>query len=293
MRTEQEMMDLILTFAKNDDDIRVVAMEGSKLNKNAPVDRFQDFDIAFIVTNMEKYKKNDDWLDVFGKRAIMQKPEAMPMFPPTWLGDSRRFSYLMTFEDGNKIDLGSVPLSELKPYFSRADSLLKILLDKDNICPPVKEPSDIDFHVKKPSQDFLDNCCNEFWHVSIYVTKGLCRNELLYAIKHLDIMREQMLAMISWKAGIEASFSMSVGKSYKYLDKYISKDAWETIKKTYKNDTTEGVWDSLIICCNIFQETTKFVSEKLNYKCPEYSKSVISLIRQFFPEDKTEKIIML
>jgi aminoglycoside 6-adenylyltransferase len=41
------MMDLILNFAENDDRIKVVTMEGSKLNKNAPKDRFQDFDITY------------------------------------------------------------------------------------------------------------------------------------------------------------------------------------------------------------------------------------------------------
>jgi aminoglycoside 6-adenylyltransferase len=83
MRNEQEMMDTLLTFAKNDDCIRVVTMEGSRLNKNAPKDRFQDFDVSFIVTDMKKYKNNDNWLDVFGKKVIMQKPEGMAMFPPT------------------------------------------------------------------------------------------------------------------------------------------------------------------------------------------------------------------
>ncbi|MCL1930769.1 MAG: aminoglycoside 6-adenylyltransferase, partial [Treponema sp.] len=76
MRNEKEMLDIILTFAKNDDCIRAVIMEGSKLNKNAPIDKFQDFDISYVVTDMEKYKSNDDWLDIFGKRIIMQKPEA-------------------------------------------------------------------------------------------------------------------------------------------------------------------------------------------------------------------------
>jgi aminoglycoside 6-adenylyltransferase len=41
MRTEKEMMDIILNFAKNDERVRVVTMEGSKLNKNAPKDIFQ------------------------------------------------------------------------------------------------------------------------------------------------------------------------------------------------------------------------------------------------------------
>jgi aminoglycoside 6-adenylyltransferase len=293
MRTEQEIMNIILTFAKNNDDIRVVTMEGSKLNKNVPVDKFQDFDIAFIVTDIEKYKANDDWLDVFGERVILQKPEAMPMFPLVWLGKCKKFSYLMVYEDGNKIDLTLVPLNEFNYYLAERNSLFKILIDKDNICPSFNEPSDIDFHVKKPSADYVDNCCNEFWHLSIYVTKGLCRNELLYAIKHLDLMKEQMFTMASWEIGIETSFSISVGKLYKYLNKYISKEAWEKIIKTYKNDTIDSVWDSLIMCCNIFQETTKLVSEKLNYKCPKYNKSVIKFIKQFFPENKAEKIIVL
>jgi aminoglycoside 6-adenylyltransferase len=287
MRTEREMMDMILTFAKNDNCIKVVTMEGSKLNENAPIDRFQDFDITFIVTDMRKYESNDNWLNAFGKRVMMQKPEDMAMFPPT-LGNW--VAYLMLFEDGNKMDLKIVPINELGKYFNWVDSLIKVLLDKDNICPIVKEPSDIDFHVKKPSKEFIDDCCNEFWFLSVYVTKGLCRNELLYSIKHLNMMREQMLIMISWKVGIETSFSLSVGKAYKYLDKYVSKETWRSLIKTYKNDTINAVWDSLISCCNLFQETTIFVSNKLNYKCPEYNKDVIKYIKQFLPIEKSKEM---
>ena len=83
MRSEQEMMALIMNFAINDDCVRVVTMEGSKLNKNAPVDKFQDFDIGFMVKDMGKYLKSDDWLDAFGERIMMQKPDAMAMFPPS------------------------------------------------------------------------------------------------------------------------------------------------------------------------------------------------------------------
>jgi aminoglycoside 6-adenylyltransferase len=280
LRTEQEMMDLIMTSAKNDDRVRVVTMEGSRLNKNAPRDRFQDFDISFIVTDMEKYKSNDNWLDVFGKRIIMQKPEGMSMFPPEF---GNWFSYLMLYEDGNRIDLTLIPISEIEKYFDGADSLTKVILDKDNICPGISESSDVDYHIKKPSPEFIDDCCNEFWWLSTYVTKGLCRNELLYAIKHLGMMKEQMFIMISWKVGIETSFSLSVGKSYKYLSRYVSKEMWESILTTYKNDTPDAIWESLMICCNIFQEVTNYVSKELNYKCPEYNKNVMEYIKQFYP----------
>jgi aminoglycoside 6-adenylyltransferase len=262
-------------------------MEGSRLNKNVPKDRFQDFDITYIVTDMEPYKANDNWLGIFGKRIIMQKPEGMAMFPSTF---GNWFTYLMTFEDGNRIDLKLVPINELDKYFSWTDSLLRILLDKDNICPPRKEPSDINFHIKKPSAEFVDDCCNEFWHLSTYVTKGLCRKEYLYAIRHMELMKEQMLIMISWKVGIETSFSLSVGKSYKYLDKYISENLWKSIQQSYSYDSLDGLWDSLIISCNIFNETTLFIANELKYEYPKYGEKVIEYIKQFIPLEKIKNI---
>jgi len=99
-----------------------------------------------------------------------------------------------------------------------------------------------------------------------------------------------MLIMVSWKVGIETSFSLSVGKSYKYLNKYVSQETWETITSTYKNDTIDSVWDSLLVCCNLFQEITNYVTKELNYKCPEYSKNVIKYIKQFLPMNLYDKL---
>ena len=42
MRTEQEMLDLIIGTAKNDERIRAVYMNGSRTNKNIKKDIFQD-----------------------------------------------------------------------------------------------------------------------------------------------------------------------------------------------------------------------------------------------------------
>ena len=50
MRTEQEMFDLILSVASEDERIRAVYMNGSRTNPNAPKDIFQDYDIVYVVT---------------------------------------------------------------------------------------------------------------------------------------------------------------------------------------------------------------------------------------------------
>ena len=112
MRNEKEMYDLFLKFAENDDRIRVVTLEGSRTNINIPKDDFQDYDITFFVTDMTSFIENEKWLDVFGNRLMMQKPEDMELFPP----DGRGFSYLMLFDDGIKIDLTLLPVSMLKVW---------------------------------------------------------------------------------------------------------------------------------------------------------------------------------
>lgn len=41
-RTEQEMMNIILSIANQDERIRIVTIEGSRTNINIPKDEFQD-----------------------------------------------------------------------------------------------------------------------------------------------------------------------------------------------------------------------------------------------------------
>ena len=53
MRTEQELYQLILDYAWKDDRIRGVILNGSRANPTAPLDRFRDFDIVYLVTDVE------------------------------------------------------------------------------------------------------------------------------------------------------------------------------------------------------------------------------------------------
>ena len=154
MRTEQEMYDLILDFAQKDERVRVVTMNGSRANPNAPRDTFQDYDIVYVVTEMASYLADDAWLDNFGRRVIMQKPEGMELFPPD---GKPRFSYLMLYEDGNRIDLTLLPLEELE-RFLKEDSIIRILLDKDGRVPALPESSDRDYWIKRPTPGMFDDC---------------------------------------------------------------------------------------------------------------------------------------
>ncbi|NLK75576.1 MAG: aminoglycoside 6-adenylyltransferase [Clostridiales bacterium] len=278
MRSEKEMMNLVLSFAKQDERIRIVTLEGSRTNINIPKDDFQDYDVSYFVSDMDSFLLNDDWLKYFGQIIMMQKPEDMELFPP----EEKGFSYLMLFEDYNKIDLTLFPLEYLDEYLN-GDKLMKVLLDKDYRIKGDIVATDIDYHVRKPSAREYNDCCNEFWHVTPYVVKGLCRKEILFAIDHLNqILRHELLRMISWKVGIETGFSLSIGKNYKFLDKYIPEELWSKLLSTYRMDTYENVWKSLFICLKLFREVSEEVSEKLGYAYPDYDKHITRYTKDMY-----------
>lgn len=270
MRSEKQIYDMVLNYAKADERIRMVTLEGSRANVNIRPDSFQDFDITFFVTDISSFTEDDEWLDVFGERLMMQKPEDMELFP----AEEKGFSYLMLFCDEVKIDLALLPLDLTDEYFSE-NKLVKLLLDKDNrICrPPV--PTDIDYHLQRPTKRMFDDCCNEFWNTVPYVVKGLCRREILFAIDHMnDIVRKELLRMISWLVGSERGYHFSLGKNYKFLDRYIPEELWNRLMLTYRMDSYARMWESLEQCMALFREVSAETARRSNYPYPPYDEKI-------------------
>lgn len=275
MRDEKMMMELFMKIAEKDERIRVMTLEGSRANINIPKDEYQDYDITFLVTELDSFIKSDEWLNIFGDIIMMQKPEAMSLFPHELGG----FSFLMYFKDGIKIDLSLWPLEKCQEYLN-SDPLIQVILDKDGIIPDSVVPSDESFLIKKPSEDYYRDCCNEFWHVVAYVAKGLLRSEILFANYHLThILHNELLRMLAWKVGFETDYSISVGKNYKYMDKYISKELWQKLLDTFNLSSYEKAWEALDQIMNIFREVSRQVGKNLNYDYPPFDQAMTVYVK--------------
>ncbi|MDD4493015.1 MAG: aminoglycoside 6-adenylyltransferase [Eubacteriales bacterium] len=279
MRAPEEIMKLIMGFANEDDRVRIVGMEGSRVNINIPKDKFQDFDITYFVNDISEFTKNDDWLSYFGSIIMMQKPEDMELFPAELEG----YSYLMLFDDYNKIDLTLLEKRHI-PYYLKHDKLRTILLDKDDDINHDTPATDEEYWLKKPSARSFDDCCNEFWHLATYIVKALCRKEILSAIDTLYLMNKELLRMISWKIGFEYGFHFSVGKSYKFINKYISKELWEELMSTYCQGSYEMAWESLFKNLEIFKKISGECSVSFDYEYPLYDKNVSKYVIDMFEE---------
>jgi aminoglycoside 6-adenylyltransferase len=287
MRNEQEMMDLVLDFARKEDNIRLVLMNGSRVNPNVKRDVFQDFDIACLVRDVDLYRRNENVVNYFGEIMILQTPEDMS--DPAPEGDGH-YSYLMQFMDGNRIDLSFFPLQQLNSNLD--DSLTLVLLDKDNIVKELPPPSDINYLPKEPTDKLFQDCCNEFWWVSPYAAKGLWRGELTYAKYMLDVViREQLMKMLTWYFGMKTAFKKSPGKQGKYIKNDIEPEIWKELEKTYSDSNFDNIWESLFTMGNLFRRLANEVASAYGFKYPkdddqnvtEYLKRIKNL-----PWDATE-----
>jgi aminoglycoside 6-adenylyltransferase len=264
MRSEQEMLDLIVDIAQRDERIRAVVMNGSRANPNAPRDPFQDFDVVYVVTDVAPFTHNLKWVSRFGELMIMQMPEDMQDPPPS---DDGGFAYLMQFADGNRIDLGLYPLDQLDMFGE--DSLTVVLLDKDGCFEGVPPADDRDYLPDPPTAKAFADCCNEFWWVCPYVAKGLWREEITYA-KHMhdQVVRAQLTKMLEWYAGLSTRFSRNTGKHGKYLQRYVEPELWDLLMDTYADAGYAHTWDALLATCALFRRLALRVAGHFGFDYP-------------------------
>ena len=275
MRSEKEIYDTILDFARRDENVRLVGLNGSRANPEAPRDDLQDFDIALVVRDMKPYISDRSFIDVFGERLILQTPEDMELYPPALGG---WFSFLMLFKDFNRIDLMLVPLKDLNKYLS--ERLTVILLDKDGAA-AIPPPSAREYYLKKISPRSFDNLCNEFWWLSAYVVKGIRRKEQLYAIDHLNSMRAETLKVLAQIAAWPHNYRISVGKNYKYLNKYLAPELFDRLLATFEAVSLDAVARSLKALTALFSDAAREFSSLAGYDYPiSYERNMTYYLEQ-------------
>ncbi|WP_392485925.1 aminoglycoside 6-adenylyltransferase [Haloimpatiens sp. FM7315] len=266
MRTENEMFDLILGVANRDSRVRAVYMNGSRANSNVKKDIFQDYDIVYVVTETKSFIEYREWINVFGEPIIFQFPDELDRMQGRDVDFKNGYTYLMQFTDGNRIDLHIETMEVLKKEYGK-DKLTVPLLDKDNCLPQISEPSDEDYWVKKPTYGQYFSRCNNFWWVAPYCAKGLWRQEILYTIEVMNsYVRQELLTMLSWYAGAQTEFKVSMGKSNKHLKEYLDLEVWTRLMNTFNMSDYNSAWNALITTCELFEEIAIKVGKIFEYE---------------------------
>ena len=196
----------------------------------------------------------------------MQYPDENPNYPSD---QKNSYGYLMQFADGIRIDL-TIQSVNCALQRIKEDKLCKILLDKEHILPEIEAATDRQYWVKKPTKEQYLAACNEFWWCTNNIAKGLWRKEIPYVQDMTNYcVRPQLITMLNWKAGILTEWSVSTGKSSKYLYKWLSEEEWQMLLSTYFDGDVDHAWAAVFRMCGLFENTARFVGEKLGWEYNE------------------------
>lgn len=265
MRSKLVMLDLIMSVAKNDSRILAVYMNGSRVNKQIKEDIFQDYDVVYVVENTQPFIADKTWIDLFGERLYMQYPDENAEELGFDNNVDKTYGWLMQFKDGNRLDL-HVSTFDYAIIDIANDSLVEILLDKQELLPKIPPSSDVNYHVKKPSDIKYASVCNEFWWCLNNVAKGCFREEWTYVQDMLNFnVRPQLFTMLSWYVGIQTNFKCSVGKSGKYLNQWLEQPLWNAYLRTFPRCEVNEIWDAVFLMCDLMDEIAKEVAVHLQF----------------------------
>ena len=267
MRTEPEMLDLILQTAKVL-QVDAIAMSGSRTDTKAPKDEFQDYDVVYIVDDFDNLTSDLSCLDQFGKRIIEQEVR---------LGHRRLF--LMLFEDGNRIDLTLCSKDYIQEWIDSEAGFI-VLEDPEHLFEPYS-PNIERYWTSPASEKDFEKVCNEFWWVSAYVVKGICRNQVIYATDHLyGICQQEFLKILAWQVAADKG-TVDVGKNYKYLFQYLPAEKEKEFSSLLDFASLDKIIQSLFATMELFHQEAQRLAQKLGF---DYDKEVAEKMIQYAEE---------
>ena len=267
MRTDKEMLGLILQIAKKI-QVDAVALSGSRTDTKAPKDEFQDYDVVYVVDDLDNLTSDLSWLDQFGTRIIEQH---------NILGNRRL--YLMLFEDGNRIDLTLCPKDHIQEWVE-SETAYTVLVDEKGLFESYS-PSPERFWTSPASETDFEKSCNEFWWVSAYVVKGIRRDQLIYTTDHLyGICQQELLKILAWQVARDRGV-VDIGKNYKYLFNYLPAEKEKEFSNLLDFSSLDKIIQSLFATMQLFHQEAQRLAQKMSF---DYDRKVAEKMIQYAEE---------
>ena len=266
-RSQEQMLRLISQTGQTL-QVDAVALSGSRTDTKAPKDEFQDYDVVYVVDDIDNLTSDLSWLDQFGKRVIEQE-----------VALGHRHLYLMLFEDGNRIDLTLCPQEHIQEWVD-SEAGFTVLEDKKGIF-ETYSPSPERFWIHPASETDFEKVCNEFWWVSAYVVKGIYRNQLIYSTDHLyGICQQELLKILAWQVASDRG-AVDIGKNYKYLFNYLPIEKEKEFSALLDFSSLDKITQSLFATMQLFHQEAQYLAQKMGLK---YKKEVAEKMIEYAKE---------
>ncbi|WP_265457474.1 aminoglycoside 6-adenylyltransferase [Enterococcus sp. HY326] len=256
-----QTMGLLKKFFVSNADLRVFAMNGSRVNPQIADDKFKDYDVVFFTDQVKKYRLQQDFLQVFGEILIMTEPEDDDLSPP-WFPKDQGYIFLVQYTNGVRIDFQFRSL-KLLPEYLKEDSLTQIIADKEGLTDQI-DSTDQDYWLTYPSQKAVIAAIKEFWWQSLSVLKATLRGELLLAQFYLRITRDEVIRLMTWQTALTYGFERSYGKQQTQILPLLDENERAALLATYHSDGPEAIYTSLLQLMALTMKFSQLLKNEFN-----------------------------
>ena len=275
-----EIMTNILAWAKSDENIRAIIVNGSSTRPAGASDRFSDRDVQIIAVNRGPLIADDAWI-----KAIA------PIWVALYLDNDDGFdSRLVFFEKARKVDFTIADRSQLDAMSEsgKLDSLYAkgytVLLDKDGITANLPAVTPLEPHTSRPTATEFVQTVDEFWFEAAHMPTYLFRDEL-WVVKFRDwTMKEMMLRMLEWHAAVNNDERVDVWYIGSKLKHWIEPEVWNDLMGIFGRFDRADSFRALVAMMDVFARLTHDVAEGCGFEVPESEHFIRNYVLGFADE---------
>ena len=262
LRTEEEILTQFDMWARKNSLIRAAVLTSSRVSPERETDFLSDYDIELYVADLDPFRKDDQWLNVFGPIMVRWPLRPRSTFDEKWL------TRLVLFKDGVRIDFQITDKTTIEP--DAYDNGYRVLIDKDNLAAALQEPTFSKYIIKKPSRQEYETLVHEFWWDAIYVPKYLWRDELPFAKYMFDyVLRYSFLQkLVEWYIGLKNDWSVNTGICGKMFKHYLDAETWREFEFTFAGANVEENWQAFFKMIEFFRNLARTVATSLGFEYP-------------------------
>jgi aminoglycoside 6-adenylyltransferase len=260
MRNLNEELEKLIEFAKANENIRALVLQGSFVNENAPIDDFSDLDPLFFVKDLSEFIENDEWKNQFGNPISFFHDDGIIQDNHKW------YTRLTLYDDGFKMDFGFNSVESAK--FANEMPLYKIYLDKDNIIPKPEVSDERKFYVIKPTEsEFLERV-NSFFFDTSYVVKALARDEMFFEKYMEQVLKKKIHKLFEWYIGVKYDFKVNTGSVGRYFKRYLTPEEWNLLLATYPDANKDNCVKALRASFDLVRYLGTYIAKELGFRYP-------------------------
>ena len=269
MRNKKSVLKDVISYAKENENIKALLITSSMANPQANTDVFSDLDVVFVTDNPIYFAKNDSWRNEFGEIMVSFKDkfslEKIPVY-----------TRLVLYQDYIRIDFSIWPV-KLIEKISNYDELpafldigYEVLYDEKNITDNIDDPSYQAYKTKKPKREEYNRVVNNFWWDITYIAKYLWRDQFYFA-KYMDyfIKFNLMKPMIEWLIGVDNNWNVNPGKQGSKFKEYLDEKLWLELKDTFSGGDLKDNWNSMYKMMDFFSKIAKKVAYRARFEYPQ------------------------